>query len=627
MVAAPGGARWPPLIKALTIIFVGCVLGTIVVGAAIWRAIRPMVSAPERLSIVLPTDHPVAFGWVPGRSLAISPDGTQIAYVSTILELPSDTSGNRRLLLRSLGDRSVRDLPGTAGAVQPFFSSDNKWIGFFTHTGDLKKISLAGGNPVTLLEKINGAFWAVGVWAGDNTIIFGTRQKGLERISADGGRSQNVTTIDAGQNETSHTTPTLVGSRAVLFSVIFNNRLQDPRIDAVTLDTGERRVVVENGRDPHYLASGHLLFQRGETLLVAPFDAKGLTLTGPAVPFVDEIRRDGADGTGQVPQLVVSDNGTVAYVPGVETTSALVQVSRSGASAVIGPAPDRFDFPRISPNGQYVAFQIQQGRRTIVHVYDVVRGTTTRLTQDGTDFSPSWHPNSRQLAVTSGKTDISGIFLKDLNGTERLLVPNPGTTTFVRNSSWSPDGRVLAYTVQTGSLHDIWVVTADDKSSAQPLLNGPATEHTPAFSPDGRWLAYVSDQSGRAEVYVRRYPQGDTLSVSSGGGQGPVWGRDGREIFFQGSYEGNAKLMVVSVDMTGNTLRLGRPTPLLDMRVPGSTGAIEQYAGSNNQGPGYDIFPDGKRFVMIRRADPRGTREIVLIQNFFEELKRLVPTK
>jgi serine/threonine-protein kinase len=226
----------------------------------------------------------------------------------------------------------------------------------------------------------------------------------------------------------------------------------------------------------------------------------------------------------------------------------------------------------------------------------------------------------------SRKQDLSGLFLKDLNGTERLLVPSPKPTSLVRNASWSPDGRVLAYTLQAGSQHDIWAVTTGDKPTAQPLLSGPASEHTPSFSPDGRWLAYVSDESGRYEVYVRRYPQGDSLSVSTSGGQGPVWSRDGREIFFQGSHEGAPKLLVVSVAITGDTLRLGKPAPLLDMRVPGPTGTVEQYANSNNSGAAYDIFPDGKRFVMVRRADPRGTREIVLVQNWFEELKRLVPT-
>ena len=166
-----------------------------------------------------------------------------------------------------------------------------------------------------------------------------------------------------------------------------------------------------------------------------------------------------------------------------------------------------------------------------------------------------------------------------------------------------------------------------DKPSAQPLLNGPATEHGPKFSPDSRWMAYVSDESGRREVYIRGYPQGDRLAVSTGGGDGPVWAPDGREIFFTGTYDGTPRLMVVTVMPEANTLRLGAPRPLLDMRVAGSTGIIEQYALGGNAGAGYDIFPDGQRFVMVRGADPQGAREIVVVQSFFEEVRRLAPAR
>jgi hypothetical protein len=162
----------------------------------------------------------------------------------------------------------------------------------------------------------------------------------------------------------------------------------------------------------------------------------------------------------------------------------------------------------------------------------------------------------------------------------------------------------------------------------QPFLKSAASEYSPTFSPDGRWLAYASDESGRVEVYVQQYPQGERLAVSTGGGNDPVWRRDGKELFFHGSDAGALKMMAVSVTPDGASLRLGKPTPLFDLRAPGPTGVIEQYVGrvGVNSGAGYDILPDG-RFVMVRGADPTGTREIVLVQNFFEELKRLVPTK
>jgi len=232
-VAAPAAARRLPL-KTLAVAVAGCVVGAVVADAAIWLATRPAAPVPQRLSIVLPADRPVAFGWGPGHSLAISPDGTHIAYVSPNLDLPPGAPGRNRLQVRSLGGLSVRDLPGTAGARQPFFSPDSQWIGFFTDAGELKKISLAGGNPVTVLEKINGSTWAFGVWDEDDTIIFGARE-GLQRVSADGGPPQQVTTLDTEQGESRHTPTVVAGARAVLFSVEFN-QLRDPRIDAVRLD-------------------------------------------------------------------------------------------------------------------------------------------------------------------------------------------------------------------------------------------------------------------------------------------------------------------------------------------------------------------------------------------------------
>jgi eukaryotic-like serine/threonine-protein kinase len=192
--------------------------------------------------------------------------------------------------------------------------------------------------------------------------------------------------------------------------------------------------------------------------------------------------------------------------------------------------------------------------------------------------------------------------------------------------AWSPDGTQLAYTVQTGRAHDIHVVTMGETPTTRPVLTSAASEESPRFSPDGRWLAYASDQSGQREVYVQAYPQGERLSVSTGGGTGPVWRRDGKELYFQGLEGGAPKMMAVSASPDGASLQLGKPVPLFAARVAGPTGAIEEYASSGNTGISYDVLPDG-RFVMVRGADSLGAREIVIVQHWFEELKRLVPAK
>ena len=273
----------------------------------------------------------------------------------------------------------------------------------------------------------------------------------------------------------------------------------------------------------------------------------------------------------------------------------------------------------MSPNGQYVAFQVVEGLDSKIQVYDVSRGTTTRLTQEGSDALVAWHPNGREIAISSARQTADGIFLKALNGSERLLVTREPGTNALRPGSWSPDGKLLAYCVQKGGNYDIWIVPEDGKSAPHAFLNGPASESNPMFSPDGKWLAYVSDKSGRSEVYVRPYPDGDDIPVSAGGGAGPGWRPDGKEIFYQSDIDAVRRL-VGGLCHSGRTKpTAGRdPVKVLDMRVPGTAGAMEQYAGSSRVGNGYDIFPDGQRFVMVRGADSPA-REIVLVQNWFRE--------
>ncbi len=617
--AAVAPRRFP--VQALMAGIVGLIIGGILAGAGLWFLTRPEPVATQRVSVMVPADHPLALAWAPGLSLAISPDGTRIAYVAqNPLGPPGDA--RRQLYVRSLDDLEAMAMAGTEGAVQPFFSPDGQWVGFFTAT-TLKKVSLAGGSPLTLAEELNGGSWSFGAWRDDGTIVFGgSSTNGLQQVPSDGGVPKQVTTLDAMTGERDHLQPIAVGS-AIVFSVGATGR--DPRIEAL-LDTGERRVVVENARGPVYLTSGHLMFLRDDVLLVAPFDADRLALTGPAVPILDEIRRGRSLRAGA--EVVVSAGGAMAYV---RDTGAAARapgiVSRTGTFSALGAGSDRFAQPRVSQDGRYIAYEVARpGVGTEVHIFDVVRGATTKLTQQGSDFAPAWRPNTRQLAVWSTRSNARGLYLRDPAGGEELLATPKTVNLVMRNMSWSPDGRVLAYTAQEGSQHDIWMLTMGDKPVATPWLNTAASEYGPKFSPDGRWVAYVLADSdiGGGNVYVRPYPAGDAQAVSVGGGQSPVWAPDGREILFTGTADGAPHVMVVAVVPESNALRLTEPRPLLPMRVPGADGTFEQYVSANNVGAEYDVFPDG-RFVMVKGPDPQGTREIVLVQNFFEEVKRLAP--
>jgi Tol biopolymer transport system component len=621
-------ANTQPASKRVLPVAATAVVAAIVIGLGAWN-LKPEASlgivAAQRLSVLVPANRPIDMLGAPRLGLALSPDGTQLVYVGTAVDMPAD--GERsRLELRSLDTLVVRDLPGTAGARQPFFSPDGQWLAFFTGMGELKKISLAGGDPITLLEGINGSRWSFGVWSEDGSILFGTMGTGLRSISAEGGAATDLTTPDSTRGETGHSFPSLVPSnRALLFTNIKNEDLSS-RIEAVMLDSGERRVVVENGRRPIVLSSGHLLFQRDDVTLVAPFDLEQLRLTGPAVPLVDTVQRDEEVAYIEGPQLAVSRNGTLAYLPAVDTSQSLVLVGLEGQVELLRSAPGVYELPRVSPDGRAVAY-IENSEQ--IRIYDLQRGTTTRLGQgnSGSAEGAEWRPDGRALAVATRGATLNGISIWNLDGTYRLLVPIPPGVAVLRNLSWSPDGSQLAYTVQTGSQHDIWVLTMGEAPTTAPLIDSAASEYSPKFSPDGRWLAYQSDESGRLEIYVQRYPEGVRMPVSSDGGTGPVWSPDGRQLYFQGSDGSEPKLMAVSVTMAGDGLQLGEPVAQFDLRVPNSTGVLERYLRSINSGANYDVLPDGSRFVMLRGADEAGAREIVVVLNWFEELQRLVPVE
>ena len=588
----------------------GVLLGGAVTGWLIWTFNRPSPPAAQRLSIVPAQEAPVAFGWYPGLSLAISPDGTRVAYVGAGRK-------NTQLFVRSISESAVRAIPGTEGAVQPFFSPDGQWIAFFTDT-ELKKVALGGGNPITLISKLDSGMWCFGAWGDDDTIVFSNGIHGLRRVSADGGKTEQLSAVKRADGEAVHNQPDFIpGTRAVLFTVFYGLQ-RDPRIDAIILNTGERRVVVENADNPHYLRSGHLLFQRNKSLLIAPFDAKRLKLTGPAIPLIDEVRRDGPTSDQFTAQLAVSWNGTLAFVPAVDRGSKVLGwVNREGKFQAIDLPPNSFDYPRLSPGGKQLAFELQRGKEREVHIYDLVRGTTTRLTQAGSEQRPAWRPNGTELAVFSVKPDVRGIYLKNLDGSERLLV-KASSDELLRPGSWSPDGMLLAYTVQKGSRHDVWILSMGDKPAAHSYLNGSASGHSPMFSPDGHWLAYVSDESGREEVYVRRYPEGEKLTVSTGGGAGPVWRPDGKGLFFQ-AWSESSQMYEMSVEMKAGAILLGSPKLLFNQSQTDARGLTEVYGSSSNWGPEYDVGSDG-RLVMVKGLNPLSTREIVLVQNWFTEL-------
>jgi len=616
--ARPASARVWPLAAAV-------VVTAAVAGLAAWtlKPTRPDVPLePQRLSVVVPANRPVIIAGTPARVLAISPDGARLVYVTGNRDAPVGQR-HTQLALRTLGELAVHDLPGTTDGRQPFFSPDGQWVGFFTNAGELKKVSLAGGNPITLAENINGAQWAFAVWSDDGTIIFGTPVRGaLRRVSADGGAVSDLTTLDSAGDEGIHLAPTLVpGRRAVLFDA--RRRGGSSRVEALMLDSGERRVVVEDAHDAVVLNDGRLLFQRGEAVLVAPFDTEKMALAGSAVSLTDDPRLDDAGRTYAAAQLAVSSNGSLAYLPAETVGDQIGLVTMDGSFQPLDVPLGNYELPRASPDGRSIAFIADKGEKSEVRIYDLARGSSQRLGQEGTIMGLAWHPDGRSMAVAARP---EGISVRTLAGTERSLLPRPSDGTFFRNMAWLPDGTRLAYTAQMGDRHDIGIVTTDDNPTATLQLGSDASEFSPRFSPDGRWLAYQSDESGRDEVYLKRYPEGERLAVSAAGGGGPVFSPDGTKLYFAGQDGGVRKLMAVAVTPKGDGLELGKPEGLFELTHSLPAGVTEGYRAGDNEGPFYDILPDGKRFVMIRTTQ-QDMREIVIVQNWFEELERLASAK
>ncbi|MGH7536403.1 MAG: hypothetical protein ACREMG_12610, partial [Gemmatimonadales bacterium] len=362
-------------------------------------------------------------------------------------------------------------------------------------------------------------------------------------------------------------------------------RWEDSQIVVQPAGGGERRVLIQGGTLARYAPSGHLIYARAGALMAVPFDLRRMEVTGEPVPLVEGVRQA---STGAA-QFALAGLTWLAYVPGglQPNEGSLVLVDRQGKAAPL-PAPARPYFsPRVSPDGQRLVLEIA-GASTDLYLYDLADGRLTRLTFEASNTFPVWTPNGQRVAFQSNRAGPLNLFWKRADGSgpeERLTTGEHADNP----NSWSPDGRLLAYhRVHPETGRDIWVVPVDGDREPRLFLSGPANEGTPAFSPDGRWLAYTSDESGRIEVYVQPFPgPGGRWQVSNGGGSEPVWSRNGREMFF---WQGD-RMMAVPVSGSSE-FAAGRPALLFE-------GHYERPFAR----PNYDVYPDGLRFVMIKGSE------------------------
>jgi eukaryotic-like serine/threonine-protein kinase len=530
----------------------------------------------------------------------LSPDGRRIVFV-----LRSE-DGRTRLWVRALEDAAAQPLVGTEGATYPFWSADSRSLGFFADT-KLKRTESSGGPPQILCDAPAGRG---GAWNREGVIVFaGPAGTGLFRVSASGGTPVPATHLDAASHETSHRWPFfLPGGRHFVYTVLRAGGSQ-PEPDGIflgTLDSNERRQLVAGRSNGAYAPPGYLLFVREGTLLAQPFDATRGEITGDAVPVADPVQ---TFPPVAIAAFSVSETGLLAYQPGTAgEASQAVWINRAGRQSETGMAAGPIGSLRLSHDGRRVAFQVEdrQGRGDI-WIHDLARRVSSRFTFDpANDFDPVWSPDDTRIVFSSNRTGGGDLYQKATSGggAEELLFASD-----YRKSAtdWSHDGRIVLFSeFGATTRQDIWSLSLPDRK-AQVVLQTEFFETASVFSPDGRWIAYSSDESGRQEVYVRPFPDpGAKSRISRDGGTFARWRGDGKEIFFS---TGDGKIMAVD-GKTGVAFEAGDPKPLFTTRLRRSL-ARE-----------YEVTPDGQRFLVTVAPSDEIAAPITLVQNWSAALKR-----
>jgi Tol biopolymer transport system component len=561
----------------------------------------PPLPAHRQLEVAVAGSLPLFYEQ--GSSVALSPDGDRLAFITG---LASDTA-TFRLNLRPLDRLESTEVAGTGSAYNPFFSPDGQWVGFAT-PNELKKVAVTGGTPLTLcqLSLSRGA-----TWGEEGTIVFApSPASGLQWVPAAGGTPEPLTELAEG--ETSHRWPYfLPGGTHVLFTSYSSNDRNAGRIEVVEVKSGKRTVVHQGGTYPHYVESGHLLFANNGTLFAAPMNPRTLALSSLPAPVLPEIAINTEGGA----MYDVARDGTLVYLTGQASGAQhlLRWFNVGGQSASVTEAAREYVNARLSPDNRQLAVElVSEGNRDI-WVYDLERNTQTRLTfSDGREFNPAWSPDGKWIYYGSA-SGATGIFRKrtDGSGAEELVVTSEEGVLMVPYSV-SPDGRYLAYHDQ-GAAGDLWILPLDGASPPEPLFESQSFEGDPVFSPDGRWISYDADDSGEWEVYVRPFPgPGGKWQISAEGGEFARWSADGRKIFYRNRDGG---IWSVDVDGTGESFQAGRPVKVLDLPP--------EYLGD------WDVSSDGTRFLVIQQGGASGAsgpNTVKFAFNWFGELEHLLAT-
>ena len=592
---------WGPAAALAVVAAIALVAGT----ALVRDSVRRLPERVTRFVVTLPPGQRL----VPATTaqLALSPNGESLVYSAL-------QSGRTQLFVRRLDQLAARPIDGTVGGQRPFFSPDGQWIAFSSIAdGQLKKVP-AGGGATFAIAPIGAAVSPASAWGPDDQIIFGrVGSSGLFRVPASGGTPSVLTTL-TGADEDHDWPQVLPGGKWFLSGALARGASwPDGSVIAQSFETGERRKILDGGTYAKYARTGHIVFWHAGNLLAVPFDLKTLLVTGPPVIVVEEVA--GAN-TGGEAAFALADNGTLAYVPGGNFTGReLVWVDRTGREEAIPAPPNVYFAARLSPEGNRVVVSMR-GDEPGLWVWDLTRGTLMRLGSEPISV-PHWTADGKRIFFAGAGEEAAQIWGRAADGTGSVEAVTHESRRGLGIYGITPDGRTLVVRERNDKTGDDLLAASIAKGEEKfvPLLQTPSMEMNAALSPDGKWLVYQSNESGRNEVFVRPFPnvEDGKWQISTQGGTFPTWARSGRELFYVST---NGDFMAVPVQLVP-AFAPGTPVRLFEWRY---------FTPLNFRS--YDVGLDDKRFLMIREAATSPEpQSIVVVENWLEELKERLPTK
>jgi serine/threonine protein kinase/Tol biopolymer transport system component len=587
--------------KLLLAVATALAIVAVLTSLALWRSTRSVERPLVRLDVDLGPD--VSLGSFAGSDEIISPDGTRLVYVS-----------QGRLFTRRLDQPNATELAGTQGAIEPFFSPDGQWVAFFT-SGKLQKISVEGGPAIALC---NAPVGLGGSWGEDGNIVAALNLTGgLSRIPSAGGPPTPVTDLQSG--EVTHRWPQILpGGKAVLFTAGGTTGFDAANIEVMSFADHRMKTLVRGGTFGRYLPTGHLVYVNQGALFAVPFDVDRLEVHGTPAPVLGQVGYSAAQGSAQ---LDFSQTGTLIYRSGGAGGGPVTVAWLDGAGKAqpVLAKPGIYGRPSMSPDGQRLAIEVKEGSGVDIWLYDWQRDTMTRLTFAGNGGYPVWSPDGRYIAF---QVLGAGMAVTRSDGSGQ---PQPLTQSKNVQLPWSftPDGKRLAFVEQDSKTsYDLWTVPLESDNTGlragkpEVFLQTSADERDPSFSPDGRWMAYVSDESGTLQVYVRAFPdKGGKWQISNSRGTSPMWSRNGHELFFE--TVDNHHTMVAAYTVKGDSFVADKPRVWLE----------KQLGGVPNKN--VDLAADGKRIIALMPVETaeaqKAQSHVIFLENFFDELRRKVP--